>query len=111
MLSEVLQGVETLARAGVVHADLSAHNILLFDGKPWFIDFSEAIRVDRTGGIPWIRLEEARGALDRGLRALQKYFGRYGIEVEHERFVSGILQSLDRFGVLAHDESPASDSR
>lgn len=104
MLSEVLRGVEKLARAGVVHADLSAHNILLFEGRPWFIDFSEAIRVDRTGGIPWIRLEEARVALDRGLGALQKHFGSYGIEVEHERFVGGILHSLDRFGVLAQKE-------
>ncbi len=100
-LSEVLRGVEGLAGAGVVHADLSAHNILFFDCRPWFIDFSEAIRVDRTGGVPWMRLEEARVALDRGIRALQKYFCKYGVEIEKERFVAGILESLDRFGVLS----------
>jgi serine/threonine-protein kinase RIO1 len=101
-LGEVLQGVEGLARAGVVHADLSAHNILYFDEKPWFIDFSEAIRVDRTGGVPWMRLEKARVALDRGMNALCKYFGKYGVEVKQKQFVSGILESLDRFGVLEH---------
>jgi serine/threonine-protein kinase RIO1 len=101
LLAEVLRGVENLASAGVVHADLSAHNILIFDGRPWFIDFSEAIRVDRTGDVPWMRLEMARVALDRGLRALQKYFGRYDVEVEQERFIARVLESLDRFGVLS----------
>jgi RIO kinase 1 len=100
-LEEVLRGIEGLARAGVVHADMSAHNILFFDDKPWFIDFSEAIRVDRTGGVPWMRLEEARVALDRGIRALQKYFGKYGVEVEQAQYVTRILESLDRFGVLS----------
>jgi serine/threonine-protein kinase RIO1 len=100
-LSEVLRGVEGLAKAGVVHAVLSAHNILFFGRRPWFIDFSEAIRVDRTGDVPWMRLEEAHAALDTGLRALQKYFGKYKVEVEGTRFVAGILESLDRFGVLS----------
>jgi len=102
LLDEVLRGVEALAGAGVVHADLSDFNILVHDGKPWFIDFSEAIRVDRTGSVPWIRLEEARVALDRGMDALRVYFGRLGVEVESEPFVSRVLSSLDRFEVL-HD--------
>ena len=100
LLDEVLRGVEALAVAGVVHADLSAHNILLHNGQPWFIDFSEAIRVDRTGSVPWMRLEEARVALERGMNALHVYFGRLGVEVESEPFITRILRSLDRFGVL-----------
>ena len=99
-LDEVLRGVEALAGAGVVHADLSAYNILVHDGKPWFIDFSEAIRVDRTGSVPWVRLEEAKMALDRGMRALRAYFGRYDVEVESDVFVERVVRSLDRFGVL-----------
>jgi serine/threonine-protein kinase RIO1 len=100
MLDEVLAGVESTAFAGVVHADLSAFNILVYEGHPWFIDFSEAIRVDRTGSSPWQRLEEARVALDRGLLALQKYFGRYDLEIGVNPFVSRVVKSLDRFGVL-----------
>jgi RIO kinase 1 len=99
-LDEVLRGVEALAGAGVVHSDLSAYNILVYNGQPWFIDFSEAIRVDRTGSVPWMRLEEARTALDRGMNALRVYFGKFGVEVEPEPFVSRVLASLDRFGVL-----------
>lgn len=99
-LGEVLRGVEALAGAGVVHADLSAYNILVHDGKPWFIDFSEAVRVDRTGSVPWVRLEEAKVALERGLRALRVYFGKYDVEVESDAFVERVVRSLDRFGVL-----------
>jgi len=100
MLQLVLSGIESLASAGVVHADLSAFNILVFQKQPWFIDFSEAIRVDRTGDLPWLRLEEASAALQRGLSALQKYFGRFGLEIESGPLIKKIITALDKFGVL-----------
>ena len=99
-LEEVLHGVKALSVAGVVHSDLSAFNILVFEGEPWFIDLSEAIRVDRTGTSPWMRLQEASNALTSGLNALDKYFGKYGLEIEVESVVSRLVRSLDRFGVL-----------
>ncbi len=104
-LSAVLEGVEHLAKAGVVHNDLSAFNILVFEGNPWFIDLSEAVRVDRTGSSPWQRLEEARVALERGMRALGAYFARYDLELEPDEVVSRVLLPLDRFGVL--EQRPA----
>ena len=96
----VLEGVKALARAGVVHSDLSAFNILVYGGAPWFIDLSEAIRIDRTGEPPWQRLKEAREALERGLRSLGKYFGKYGLELDADDLVDDIVDSADRFGVL-----------
>ena len=99
-LGDVLAGVERLARAGVVHGDLSAFNILVHDGEAWFIDLSEALRVDRLGNSPWIRLSEAREALGRGLESLRGYFRRYGLDVETEAYRARILEGLDRFGVL-----------
>lgn len=100
MLDLVLRGIEALAEAGIVHSDMSAYNVLVFGGKPWFIDLSEAARVDRTGDAPWVRLEEARVALEMGMRAFRAYFGKSGVEVESGPFVHRILRSLDRFGVL-----------
>jgi len=84
----------------VVHTDFSAFNILIYDGHPFFIDFSEALRVDRTGTAPWIRLTEASAMLEHGLNALGKYFRRYGLSIEVAPFVDRIVDSLDRFGVL-----------
>ncbi len=100
MLEVVLGGVEALARAGVVHGDLSAFNILIHDGRPWFIDFSEGFRVDRLGTAPWRRLAEARTALTHGLTALQAYFRRYGMGLDVDPLVLRLVEGMDRFGVL-----------
>jgi len=99
-LDLVLDGVRRLTGAGVVHGDLSAYNVLVHDGEAWFIDFSEAIRVDRTGGSPWIRLTEARTALEQGLAALQTYFRRYHLQIDVSACASELVESLDRFGIF-----------
>ncbi len=100
MLAAVLEGVEALARTGVVHGDLSAFNLLVCDGLPWFIDFSEGFRIDRVGNSSWIRLTEATAALQHGLRALGAYFRRYGLEMDGEALVARIVEAHDKFGVL-----------
>jgi RIO kinase 1 len=103
-LETVLAGVDKLAATGIVHSDLSAFNILVHEGVPYFIDFSDAIRVDRTGGTPWVRLTQARDALVRGFGALGKYFGRYRLEIDGEGIADGIIATLDRFGVLSEKD-------
>ena len=99
-LTKVINGVEELAKAGVVHSDLSAYNILVYEHEPWFIDFSEALRVDRLGNAPWQRLQEASVALERGLNSLKGYFSKYGLEIDSKTAISRILRTLDKFGVL-----------
>jgi len=99
-LQEVLKGVRSLAKAGIVHADLSAFNILVFESLPWFIDLSEAFRVDRKGMSPWVRLEESAVALRRGMNALQTYFGKYGLQLDSEQFVASLVDSFDETGLL-----------
>lgn len=99
MLEMVTQAVISLGRAGVVHSDLSPYNVLVKDGRPWLIDLSEAIRVDRTGDTPWTRLTEAEGALRNGLRSLDLYFGRFGLRVNND-IVPKLVNEWDRFGVI-----------
>ncbi len=100
LLARVLEGVERLARAGVVHGDLSDFNILVHRDEPWFIDLSGGLRVDRTGVAPWRRLTQASDALRVGLTALQRYFRRYRLTIEVEETVERIVSKLDRHGVL-----------
>ena len=64
------------------------------------IDFSEAIRVDRAGSSPWVRLKEARGVLETGLAALQVYFRKYDLQIDVEAYANELVESVDRFGVL-----------
>jgi len=99
-LSEILRGVEAMAVAGVVHADLSAFNILVHGGAIWFIDFSGAVRVDRLGTAPWVRLTRAAESVRNGLMALQVYFRRYGVRIDLEPFVGRVVARLDTGGVL-----------
>ena len=98
-LDLVLDGVGSLAKAGVVHSDLSPYNILVFEGRPWFIDLSEAVRVDRLGYSHWKRLDEARRALEHGLGTISDHFSRYGLELDVEFRTEQIISSLDRFKV------------
>jgi len=99
-LDRVLAGIEALARAGVVHGDMSAFNILVHDGDPWFIDLSEGVRVDRSGAAPWRRLTLASEALRQGLAALQVYFRKYRVSIDVESVRARTMEFLDRFGVL-----------
>ena len=83
-LDSVVAGVRALARAGVVHADLSAFNILVYDNS-------------RTGRSAWMRLTQTRDALARGGHALETYFRRYRVAFDTEGFVDAIASSLERF--------------
>ena len=99
-LDEILTATEHMALAGVIHGDLSAYNILVHRGESWFIDFADALRVDRLGGAPWRRLTEASRLLTRGMAAMQTYFQGYGLTIDIEDFVSRVIDKLDTKRVL-----------
>ncbi|MGI0067640.1 MAG: RIO1 family regulatory kinase/ATPase [Thermoplasmata archaeon] len=96
----VVENVHTLARAGVVHVDLSPFNVLAHEGQPYVIDFGECLRVDRLGSAPWMRLTAAKTALERSLQAFDRYFRRYGARIDVTAEVGTLIASLDRFGVF-----------
>jgi RIO kinase 1 len=98
--SEVMASVVALARTGVVHTDLSPFNILVHEGEPWFIDLAEALRVDRLGSPPWVRLRQARAALESGMAALEMYFRRERVDFDAEAAVDEVMAVVDRDGIL-----------
>ncbi len=99
-LARTLSATEALVRGGLVHGDLSAFNILVHESRPWFIDFSSSVRVDRLGMSPWRRLTLASNRLRRDMRALRGYFQKYGVTYDVEEFVSRLVGELDVYGVL-----------
>ncbi|MCI4372283.1 MAG: phosphotransferase [Thermoplasmata archaeon] len=101
---ELLRGIDDLAHAGVVHTDLSPFNILVHRGHPVIIDLGKGLRVDRLGASPWIRLSEARTALEHALETLRRYFARYDVPFETEGITAQILRDIDRFGVGTYPE-------
>lgn len=98
-LEATVAGVEGLAEAGVVHSDLSPFNILVHENLPWFIDLAEGVRVDRLGSPPWVRLNEALRAVERGGAALARYFRRYGLAVDVPDLVSRVQRKIDLFRI------------
>jgi serine/threonine-protein kinase RIO1 len=99
-LGAAISGVEGLAEAGVVHTDLSPFNILVLEGQPWFIDLAAAVRVDRLGWPPWVRLSEALGALTKGLGSLQRHFRKYGLEFDTGEVVGRVQAQIDRYRIV-----------
>ena len=98
-LHETEAGVEALAEAGIVHSDLSPFNILVHEGKPWFIDLAAGIRVDRLGWPPWERMNQATESLRRGIGSLERYFRRYGLVLDGPDLLRRARSQFDRFSV------------
>jgi RIO kinase 1 len=98
-LRSTVAGIEGLAEAGIVHSDLSPYNILVHQDQPWFIDLAAGIRVDRLGSPPWIRLNEALRVLESGLSSLQRYFRRYGLELDRADSIAQVRSKIDLYRI------------
>jgi RIO kinase 1 len=80
--------VETFLAHDVVHADLSAFNVLWWRGRPLVIDFPQAVDARQSG--------HARRLLERDLRNLAKYFGRRGVAVDAEGLAEDLWSRWER---------------
>jgi RIO kinase 1 len=77
LFERLLWNVETFLACHIVHADLSAFNVLVWRERPVVIDFPQAVDARSN--------PNARAFLERDLLNLARGFARYGLEFEHER--------------------------
>lgn len=83
VLGRVLWNVEAFIREDVVHGDLSAFNILYRgEGKVCIIDFPQAIDPRAS--------PSAQRLLERDIRNVGRYFGRYGLELDCARMARNL---------------------
>lgn len=80
-LARVLWNVEVALRANVVHGDLSAFNVLVWEGRPWVIDLPQAV---------------------------DPRFNRHAFELL-ERDVANVCRHFARFDVVADPDAIAAD--
>ncbi|MEM0473300.1 MAG: serine protein kinase RIO [Candidatus Aenigmatarchaeota archaeon] len=80
----ILKQIELMFKAGIVHGDLSAYNILLYK-KPVIIDFSHGISVKSLS---------APDMLKKDIQNINSYFSKLGIKTKDER---KIYERLVRF--------------
>jgi serine/threonine-protein kinase RIO1 len=72
LFERVLANVEQMLRRYMIHADLSAHNILWWDGEIRLIDWPQAVQADQHPG--------AFELLARDVTRVCQYFARQGVE-------------------------------
>jgi len=74
LFAAVLYNVELMLRHRMIHGDLSAYNILYWDGEITIIDFPQAVSLDAN--------REAGFILERDIMRLCEYFARQGVELD-----------------------------
>ena len=78
---EIIKNMKNLYKAGLVHADLSAFNILNLDEKPVFIDFSQCSSIKDS------RAEEY---LKRDVKNICIFFKKQGLKSDEQEVLKEI---------------------
>lgn len=83
-LYEQLRGnLRAMLRAGIVHGDLSAYNILLWEDRLWIIDLPQA--------VPYLDNLSATDFLHRDVTNIGGWFARRGFDVDPEDLFVDLL--------------------
>ena len=89
--TDLLQNVERILAAGLVHGDLSAYNILYWQNQLVIIDFPQAVDADAN--------PNALDLLERDLANVCSYFERCGVKADPGR-IANDMWTRWRFGEL-----------
>ena len=73
---KIILNMKKLYKAGLVHADLSAFNILNYEEKPIFIDFSQCTTLDSSRAAEY---------LERDIRNICTFFRKIGLQVDEAK--------------------------
>jgi RIO kinase 1 len=79
--NNIIGNIKKLYKAGLVHGDLSAFNILNFEDKPIFIDFSQATMLEHP---------MAAELLERDVENICAFFGKQGLERNAKKIIEAI---------------------
>lgn len=85
-LAQFVGGLRALTAAGIAHGDLSAYNLLWWEGRLWFIDFPQAI--DIAANLQGIDF------LHRDVLNVCGWFERRGVRVDAEEVFADALSFM-----------------
>ncbi|MEN6480258.1 MAG: RIO1 family regulatory kinase/ATPase, partial [Anaerolineales bacterium] len=74
LFERTLHNIELMLGLGLVHGDLSAYNILYWQGVPWIIDLPQVTLIEGN--------RRAHAILERDIERLCDYFRRQGVTCE-----------------------------
>ncbi len=84
LFEETLRNIELMMQRGVIHGDLSAYNILYWEGKITLIDFPQVTQAQTN--------RQATKILHRDVERICDYFSRYGIESDPHAIADDLWQ-------------------
>ena len=96
LFREVLRNVALLLDLGLVHGDLSAYNVLYWEGNVTLIDFPQVVTVEGN--------RAAHDLLGRDVRRIVDHFARYGVKADAEQIVREMWAERVEGGGLALPE-------
>jgi RIO kinase 1 len=71
IFDEIITFISLMYNAGIVHADLSEYNILMFRQKPYIIDVGQAVLLEHPSSAEFLK---------RDIHNIVHYFKKYGIK-------------------------------
>jgi RIO kinase 1 len=91
LFRQVLHNVELMMQLGMIHGDLSAYNILYWEGGITLIDFPQVVNLHTN--------EKARFILGRDIERICEYFIQQGVDCHPRRIAEDLwrrhVQDLD----------------
>ena len=94
------QSIEAMLQKGFVHGDLSAFNVLYWQGEIKLIDFPQVVDTQANNS--------AQAVLGRDVKRICQYFNRYGIRVSPGRLAA---EMWERYAAQHPDDLAADFSR
>jgi len=88
LFERVLRNIDRMLAQECIHGDLSAYNILYWEGEIWLIDFPQVVHPDEN--------RDAYRILCRDVRRICEYFARQGVEADAERIAADLWTSHGR---------------
>jgi len=82
-LKEIIINIKRMYKADMIHADLSAFNILNLNERPVFIDFSQCSSLKHP---------RAREFLERDIRNICTFFTKLGLKPNEEKIKKQIIK-------------------
>ena len=100
LFQEILRNVELMLRHDLIHGDLSAFNILYWEGEITLIDFPQVTNIHTN--------KNAYVILERDLTRICEYFAKQGLSQDPKIFLTDLWQ---RYGAIDEHNRAADESR
>ncbi len=82
-VSRIFENMKKLYKAGLVHTDLSHFNILNYNQKPVFIDFSQCTSLENPNAVEY---------LGRDIENIVNYFKKFNLKIDKNRIKEKITR-------------------